>query len=190
MPIIRGSMTDHVEALNAEFGMTFAVRDLLAEAWFENYLLKFAQPLVQTSSDELSTLLQQGQREGWSIPEAQRHIETLFRGWMRGDLTPEQWEWAEQRMPPHRTELIARTASIQASNQASNQLFKEWGAPKKEWLTRIDGREREAHHKANRQVVGIDEMFMVGGFPMNAPHDPDAPADLVIQCRCTLLPVL
>jgi hypothetical protein len=39
-------------------------------------------------------------------------------------------------------------------------------------------------------VVGINEPFMKSGAPLMYPGDPEGDAANVINCRCTILPVI
>ncbi len=56
----------------------------------------------------------------------------------------------------------------------------------KEWITRRDDRVRVSHKRVDGRAIPLDERFDVAGFEMEGPHDPLAPADLVIGCRCLL----
>ena len=190
IPILSGLIVERGEQLNVDFGMEFDVRNLLAEEWFEKYVVNFAKPINKVSEETIRAILQQGMEEGWSIPEMTRNLETTFEQWMDGDLSPEDFEWLEERMPPFRLETIARTETIKASNAGSEALYKDWGMEQKEWLATMDGRTRDAHAAASGQVVGIDESFEVGGQMLAYPGDPAGSAENVINCRCTVLPVV
>lgn len=190
VPVLSGLITERGEQLNADFGMEFDVRNLLAEKWFETYTINFSKPINKVSEATIRDILQQGMEEGWSIPEMSTNLETTFAQWMEGDLSPEDFEWFEERMPPFRLETIARTETIKASNAGSEALYKNWGMEQKEWLATMDGRTRDAHALASGQVVGIDEKFEVGGQMLAYPGDPAGSAENVINCRCTVLPVV
>jgi len=85
---------------------------------------------------------------------------------------------------------IARTEAIAAMNQSSHEAYKAAGAAEKEWLSAHDERVRETHAEADGQRVGIDDAFSVGGAPLDYPGDPSGPPEEIINCRCTLLPVV
>lgn len=94
----------------------------------------------------------------------------------------------------NRAVAIARTESIGALNAARLESFRAMAENEpdvvfeKTWLaTTGDGRTRPAHAAADGQRVGLNDPFIVGGFPMMFPGDPSAPADLCINCRCTML---
>ena len=189
VPLVRGVITDQAESLNADFGMQFDVPNLFAEQWFDDYMLRFAQPIMATTSDDISRLQQTAMRDGWSIPQMQKALGALFDQYIEGGgLTDEERAWFEERTPAYRRENIARTETMRASNAGSFALFRSWGAPQKEWLATKDGRTRPEHAAANGQVVGIDEKFSVGGEMLEYPGDPNGDPGNTCQCRCTVLP--
>ena len=84
----------------------------------------------------------------------------------------------------------ARTETVSAYNDGAVQSYGDAGVERKEWLASIDERTREAHAEADGQVVNTHEAFMVDGEEMEYPGDPGASAENVINCRCTVLPVV
>lgn len=80
-----------------------------------------------------------------------------------------------------------------AANEANTAMNKiEFGEAKadgkthKTWHTEQDLRVRAEHVPMDGVTVNIDEPFMVGGYPMRYPKDPDAPPYLTVNCRCAL----
>jgi uncharacterized protein with gpF-like domain len=57
----------------------------------------------------------------------------------------------------------------------------------KRWLATEDARTRPEHADADGQTVPAHAPFSVGGSAMSYPGDPNAPADLVVNCRCTVI---
>lgn len=192
VPLLEGLVEDSGDYWAAQTGLAFNVRNLLGEAWFADYTLKFAQPINQTTSDTIQTVLAQGQAEGWSTQTMQKNLETLFRQYMDGDLSAEDFKWFSDRMPPHRAELIARTETTRIQNTGSFNLFKSWDVKKKEWLATGDERTRDSHKGASGQVKPIDEPFDVGDSKMMHPGDMSlgAPVSEIADCRCSTLPVM
>lgn len=91
-----------------------------------------------------------------------------------------------EQIIPYRSEVIARTETLRCSNFGSISGARATEAPlDKEWLTAIDGREREAHHTANGQRRDINEPFLVWGEELDFPGDPQGRPENTIQCRCT-----
>lgn len=96
---------------------------------------------------------------------------------------------------PNRAITVARTESLAAVNGGAYagaiQDAEERGdpAPFKVWLATMDPRTRPTHRVADGQRTLLTEPFRVGGAQLRFPGDPRGPAQEVIQCRCTLLPV-
>lgn len=192
VPLLEAVVEDAGDYWAAQTGLAFNVRNLLGEQWFADYTLVFAQPINQTTSDTIQTVLGQAQAEGWSINTMQTNLETLFQQWMDGDLSAEDFKWFSDRLPPHRAELIARTETTRIQNTGSFNLFKSWDVKKKEWLATGDNRTRPTHASANGQVKPMDDPFDVGNSKMMHPGDMSlgAPVSEIADCRCTVLPVM
>lgn len=95
-----------------------------------------------------------------------------------------------QDMPRWKAEQIAQTTGTGAFEQGQLQAFKAAGVDAKRWLSQRDGRVRPSHFAADGEEVGLDDPFTVGGAPMQYPGDPTAPAREVVNCRCSLLPII
>ena len=202
IPMIQGLITDRGKQLSTQFGMAFNVQNLFARDWFNDYMLKFAQPINKTTLDSIATLLAQAQEEGWAIPTMQNHLGDMFEQWMTGELTPEEFIWFSDRLPPYRTEMIARTETIRSSNAGSTEIYKDWGVQKHEWVSTQDDRTRgqekgdEFDHFSdwpngpNGEVVEIDTPFIGTGEELMYPGDPSGSAGNTISCRCTTAPVV
>jgi len=191
VPITSATITEQGKNLNAAFGMQFDVRNLLAEDWYQSYMMQFADPITNTSNEELHDIFARGLAEGWSVPTMQKAVNLTFDQWIKGNVNADDIHFALDRLPPHRTEMIARTETMRASNAGANALYKDWGVHQKEWLaTTGDNRTRPTHLAANGQVVNIDSYFTVGGASLKHPGDPSGPLEETINCRCTELPVV
>lgn len=91
-----------------------------------------------------------------------------------------------------RARTIARTESHGARNVSAMAMMQRFesaygvapGIMQKRWQATMDTRTRETHVLADAQTVGIDESYIVGGFPLAFPGDPTGPASEVINCRC------
>lgn len=60
------------------------------------------------------------------------------------------------------------------------------GQDLKQWLTMMDGHERDSHAMIDGEIKGTNEVFSNG---LAFPGDPSGSADEVINCRCTIMPV-
>ena len=117
-------------------------------------------------------------------------LDAATGGWSVGDAADEV-VYKTERLAPHTANAIARTdlnglsngGSLKAAQQA---LAKHPEPVYKTWLSTPDERTRESHIEADGQTVALNENFQVGGFPMPYPGYPLAPAEEVINCRCTI----
>jgi hypothetical protein len=102
----------------------------------------------------------------------------------------------ERRLLALRGETIARTETTQAVSsgrfEAMRQGLERSGLPEsavvKKWFhagPAMNNGERPDHMALNRtEVRGLNTPFLPSGVPMLHPHDPNAPAEQVISCRC------
>jgi uncharacterized protein with gpF-like domain len=87
----------------------------------------------------------------------------------------------------YRSAMIARTEVISASNQGLILAARQGSVvTTKTWLSASDERTRDDHLDADGQTVPIDQPFDVGGEEMDAPGDPSASEENVINCRCIM----
>ena len=83
--------------------------------------------------------------------------------------------------------MIARTESNSLLNGSATSVYKKEGVTMKEWLTTLDSAARESHIEIDGEVVGIDGQFSNG---LSYPGDPSGPAEEVVNCRCSISPVV
>jgi hypothetical protein len=137
--------------------------------------------------DEVYSLIvaevERGIREGDGIREVTQGVNTILTA-----SGSELW--------PNRAQTVARTETMGAVNAGvfrATQLAAEARgdlAPFKMWLATMDDRTRPTHRAADRQRTLLTEPFVVGGAQLLFPGDPRGPANEVINCRCTMLPVV
>lgn len=90
-------------------------------------------------------------------------------------------------------EMFARTAVTGAQNSGRVERMKEaedkFGLKtKKRWLSAHDARVRDTHDELDGQEVDADQPFeLKDGRTIDYPGDPKADADLVYNCRCTII---
>ncbi len=151
-----------------------------ARSW-ERYLLDW---ISRNAGDKVSLIdettrillrdaIAEGVEQGESIRDISRRIDALYL----------------QEIVPHRSEVIARTEVISASNAASVFAAQSTGMDLvKQWLSTRDDRTRDTHLMADGQERPIDEPFDVGGYQLMWPGDGSlgAPASELVQCRCTV----
>jgi SPP1 gp7 family putative phage head morphogenesis protein len=110
---------------------------------------------------------------------------------MKGNVSAEDWAFAQQRLPAYRAEMIARTEAVRAANAGSDALFSAWGVGYKQWLAQLDNRVRHSHAAMDGQIVPMNADFVSGdGNRLRYPGDPYAPAGETVNCRCSELPIV
>ncbi|WP_372395288.1 phage portal protein (plasmid) [Azospirillum sp. HJ39] len=100
----------------------------------------------------------------------------------------------KRRFLDMRAMTIGRTESIRAANSGARMSVAtmlddpemDGITVEKTWVATDDHRTRDSHRGMNGQtVVGLDTPFITpSGVQMSGPHDPEAPAEEVINCRC------
>ena len=85
-----------------------------------------------------------------------------------------------------RTEL-GRLYSV-ASKAAMDEAAQEIPELRKQWRRSGKVHSRLSHDIADGQVREVGKPFAVGGYQMQHPHDPAAPARETINCGCVMLP--
>jgi HK97 family phage portal protein len=127
----------------------------------------------QATKDKIKAAVQRTIDAGLSVVDAAKEIDSLYLD----DIIP------------NRSEVIARTEVVGASNQASNFAAEETGLKlKKEWIRTYDDRIRDTHKDVTEKPIAMDKPFSVGGSLMMYPGDSSLGADAgeIINCRCTV----
>lgn len=152
--------------------------DLLNEKalkFLEDKKIKFAIKVADTTHKAIINELSEGFEKGEGIPELSNRIKNMPEFDMK------------------RATVVARTEIISSSNAGTLQGYKESGVViGKEWSSTKDERTRDHHKEAEGQRVKLDEPFIIDGDLLDYPGDNsyDAKASNVIQCRCSLKPIL
>jgi HK97 family phage portal protein len=198
-PYMQGVIEDQNGMYSAAFGLSFDVRLLYAETWFDDYTMKFAADVIDAHERELAALLKTAQAEGWSVPMMESALADTFNAWMTGELPTQVEAWIGERQTQYRRMLIARTEAIRSSAAGINKLFEQWGVEIKEWHatkgdrtcdwcrsmdgTKIPTGESyfEQGQKFSVSVSGQQRTMTFNYGPI--PHPPLHPL-----CRCALLP--
>lgn len=157
-----------------------------ADTWVSDYLNAAGNRLVRLPDEVYGLIvaeLERGIREQESIPDIAARVSTVLTA-----TGSERW--------PNRAVTVARTETLAAVNAGvfrSAQLEAESRgdpAPFKTWLATADPRTRDTHREADKQRTLLSEPFVVGGAQLLFPGDPTGPANEVINCRCSLFPVV
>ncbi len=173
-PLIMQMFTTSANQHASDFGLgTF---DALAPAvteWVDDRTEFWLTRVNAETAELLIGEISEGVSAGESIRDLEGRVEKVFR--FNNSV---------------RAERIARTESLSASNQGHLETYAQSGiVDKKEWITTIDGRERDAHRTADGQQVDVNDAFIVDGESLPAPGIGGS-AGNVISCRCTVVPIL
>lgn len=162
------------------------VGDPPTDPWVSQYLNEVGNRL-RNVPDEVYALIvmevQQGISEGRALDRVQADIRVILTA-----SGHNRW--------PNRAWTVARTETIAAVNAGifrSAQLeADERGdvAPFKVWISTDDTLTRPTHVDADQQRTLLSEPFRVGGSPLLFPGDPRGAAAEVINCRCSLFPII
>lgn len=197
-PVIVTEVSDVGNFWKDQLGLTFNLRNIEGEAWFQDYMLEFANPITDTSNKTIHDLISLGLEDGWSNDLMANRLSDVYDSWTHGGMSATDFDWLHKpaidpklgtRVLQWRRELIARTETTRAANAGANNFFKEWGVTQKEWLSTADNRTRKHHRAMSGDVVDIEGKFTSGlGNKLSYPGDPNAPLSDTAQCRCTILP--
>lgn len=126
--------------------------------------------------------LEAGHVLGESIPDLSARVSTVLTS-----TGSEYW--------PNRARTVARTETMAAVNAGAfagavrDAADRGDLAPMKVWIATDDARVRPTHDDADGQRTLLQSPFIVGNAPLQFPGDPRGPAQEVINCRCTFLPI-
>ncbi|MGE5589209.1 MAG: phage portal protein [Bacillota bacterium] len=163
-----------------EVGVAFDLSNDEAVQFLQNYVMKFAQQISQTSHDLVRGIILAGQQENLTIREMRDRLATELEGWTRA-----------------RAEMVARTETIRASNAGAKLAYKQAGIKRVRWLTADDGCPYCV--PLNGREFGVDEPLFQQGDTW---HPEGAPAPLHLDyeavehppihpnCRCSIIPVV
>ena len=155
--------------------ITFDLLNEKALKFLEDKKIKFVVKVADTTHKAIINELSEGFEKGESIQELSNRIKDMPEFDMK------------------RATVVARTEIISSSNAGTLQGYKESGVViGKEWSSTKDERTRDHHKEAEGQRVKLDEPFIIDGDLLDYPGDNsyDAKASNVIQCRCSLKPIL
>lgn len=129
------------------------------------------------------TEVERGIREGLALERVRDAIDEIL-------TASGSQRWRNRAMTVARTETIGavnagvyRGAVLEAQERGDL-------APAKVWISTEDKRTRPTHVAADKQRTLLESPFRVGGAPLLFPGDPRGPAAEVINCRCSMLPVV
>lgn len=128
--------------------------------------------ITRTTAERIAVIVQQALSEGLGVDDVARRIQDEFDSF---------------RASRSRTIAVTNvTAGFEAGQYAA---FRRAGIRATRWLSERDLRVRPTHYAADAQEQPLNTPFQVGRALLLHPGDPAGPADEVIGCRCTLIPL-
>lgn len=148
-------------------GKLFSITALIKKFIKETAVLAVTH-ISETTRTELKNVIDKGIANSESIQKIRKRIETVY-----------------EDFDARRSMTIARTEVFSATSYAAQEGARQTGFEMtKEWVTVLDGRERDSHSECNGQEKDLDEYYDIGDSKAMFPCDPDLPAKERIQCRC------
>jgi SPP1 gp7 family putative phage head morphogenesis protein len=138
--------------------------------WIDSRGAEQVKRINDTTKEAIRNTLSSGIAGGENIPELRGRVEQVFTD-----------------ASGYRAEMIARTETHNTVSNGSFLTYGQAGVEKKEYLATMDDRVRDSHAAMDGEIRPINEPFSNG---LMFPGDPSGPAEEVINCRCTLLPVV
>lgn len=179
VPEVRGVLSDAWHRVTA-------LGDPPTDPWVAGYLNEVGNRMSNTPDEVYGLIVaevERGIQEGRSLDRVRDDVQLI----LTASGTP---YWRNRAMTVARTETIG---AVNAGVFRSAQLEAEARgdvAPFKQWISTMDDRTRPTHRAADRQRTLLSQPFTVGGAELQFPGDPRGPANEVINCRCSMLPVV
>lgn len=141
--------------------------------WIENVAGEQGKLIVGTMKDDLRTLFAESDAANETSAQFSARLREFF------DLRRDQ------------ANRIAWTETGKAYNFGTLEGFRQSQVVAgKEWLSALLPTTRDAHREADGQKVGLEEFFLVDGELLEHPGAPGGSADNVINCACSMQPVI
>jgi hypothetical protein len=179
LPVVAEIYRDSSGALSAQMLETVGNPPPVSSAAAEAYLARARAQFAEVGGElweQARNQLLDGMSAGESVPQIADRLRTT---------TP--------ALTNRTASLIARTQVNDAANAGSFDTARVSGLDLlKGWESTADLRTRETHLMAGSTysgpgMIGLDDPFMVGGWPCLRPHDLSLPPEERYNCRCTLI---
>lgn len=126
-------------------GISFDLGNPRVVDFLKTEATKYIKGVNETTRAALQATLVEGVEAGESIPKLADRISAVFT-----------------QAKGYRSEMIARTEVVRASNFGSMEGMVQGGAERKEWLATRDDRTRESHMETDGQIQPVNEPFELG----------------------------
>ena len=169
--ILSSGFTNNLFDLKLKNSVIEKVRNRVLEKYNKKNSASMIKYITNTTKKRINNIIIKAQKEGLN----QKEIAKLIKDSVKD-------------MSGNRARTIARTETSKAVNITSQAVANNAGIKKKKWIyTDISKVPRIEHQDLDGETIGIDEYFNVGGFSGLYPHDPNLPAQEVINCNCIVI---
>lgn len=154
--------------MRPELHISFDVTNPRVEDFIKKYAYKFSEDLEMVNVKKLRATLLEGINAGESIPDLVKRVNETYDNWTTS-----------------RSEMIARTETIRASNEGNLEGYRQSGVVEyKMWLCAPDERTCEVcSDLADMDPIGLDDTYETDEGGVDGP--PAHP-----RCRCAIAPYL
>lgn len=128
--------------------------------------------------DDLQRLISSSVAAGRTPEEIEQAVDDFLNA-----TGSENWERRAKTIAATEIHRMANAATQAAGLYISNSQQRAFD---KTWVSRHDDRVRRNHQDADGQTVPLNSKFLVGDSLMLYPGDPEAPAEEVVNCRCSM----
>lgn len=144
-------------------------------------LRRFAEEINSTTQKDLARIIEDSINNGESYNQTAKKIKDLFDNYSH-NVDP---------VKDSRAKMIAVTETNSIVNEVyRGNYFQSEIVKGMQWLTAHDTAVRHAHAEADYTIAGKGQKFYVGGEYLTQPGDKNGSASNVINCRCTIIPVI
>ena len=181
-PLLLASLQAAAEAAAAELGVevTVGIASPIAKQYAASHVPKLVRVNAFTRRRSRQVLAEEIAK-GSPLGQQIRRMRREFRLFRTGRLG---------RAGASRARTVARTENGIAWETGRHAQMLEAAVLAESWITARDLRRRRSHVPMEGQCQPIEEPFVTGaGNLLMHPLDPAGPAEEVINCRCTTLPV-
>jgi len=152
-----------------QFGVNFELLNPAFLDWVDKQGAEEVKGINDTTKEQLRKTISVGIAATEGIVQIRKRIREVF-----------------DTASKSRANMIARTETHNTVSAGTFETYKGAKVKQKEWLATSDSRTRDSHGAINREVRDITKPFSNGLMYPGA----SGPASEVINCRCTLLPVI
>ena len=177
------STLNSITLRKAETTSSTSTGSIIEPTFFQTAMRNFAKTvgaskvtsITRTNELILRDIVLAATENGWSVQRTVKHMVSFFDG----ELS------SARALMIARTEVM--TASSYANNLTGNEIERLGIKLKKKWIPTPTGKFRPTHlAMGSKPPILFTDLFLVGGTLMEHPHDSNAPASEVINCRCSM----